>query len=286
VLLRILPEGSAGVDDEHQATSVAAAGDADLALAGHEISHEQGTVTVRNPCLSGGALELFLEPSLPMPRVLVVGDSPIVRALKAIGPEVGLDVLATADEAEGELAPRAGDLALIVAAHGRGEVDALRAGLAAGIPYVGLVASVKRGAAVLADLRAEGVSQEQVSRVDSPAGLDIGARTAAEIALSILAEVIAVRRRDSDHVSEGTAGAETLSVIGPSGGSARSRVDPSDVRDAPSEGTEGPLIAVDPICGMTVVVVPGTPSSETEDGTAYFCCDGCRLTFERQRQTA
>ena len=213
VLLRILPDGSAGLGDEDHETSVTAADVTDLALAGHEISHEEGTVTVRNPCLSGGALELFLEPSLPMPRVLVVGESPIVGALKAIGLQIGLDLLAAADEAEGKLTPRAGDLALIVAAHGRGEVEALRAGLEAGIPYVGLVASPKRGAAVLEDLRADGVSEEQVARVDSPAGLDIGARTAAEIALSILAEVITVRRRDADHVSQSAGGAETLSVI-------------------------------------------------------------------------
>ncbi len=134
VLLRIFPDGSAGLDDEEEDTSPVTAGATDLALAGHEISHEQGTVTVRNPCLSGGALELFLEPSLPMPRVLVVGESPIVGALKAIGPQIGLDVVAAIDEAEGKLTPRAGDLGLIVAAHGRGEVEALRAGLDAGDP--------------------------------------------------------------------------------------------------------------------------------------------------------
>jgi xanthine dehydrogenase accessory factor len=262
VLLRILPDGSAGLEERDEDTHVSG-GDIDLALSGREISHEDGTVTVRNPCLSGGAVELFLEPELPMPRVLVVGDSPIVGALKVIGPETGLDVLATVDDADGKLTPRAGDLALIVAAHGRGEVEALRAGLEAGIPYIGLVASPKRGAAVLEDLRAQGVSEELVARVDSPAGLDIGARTSAEIALSILAEVIAVRRRDDDRPTHLLADADPL-----------------------RDGEAGPLIVTDPVCGMTVVVVPGTPSAQGEDGTAYFCCEGCKLTFERQRQLA
>ena len=102
--------------------------------------------------------------------------------------------MAGVDRADGSVSPRPGDLGLIVAAHGRGEIEALRAGLEAGLPYVGLVASPKRGAAVLADLRAEGVAEELVARIDSPAGLDIGARTAAEIALSILTQIVMVRR--------------------------------------------------------------------------------------------
>ena len=233
VLLRILPDGPDAVEAD-AATGVGEGGEVDLALSGHEIASEDGTVTVRNPCLSGGALELFLEPSLPMPRVLVMGESPIVGALKTIGPEIGLDVLAAVDHEEGQLTPRPGDLALIVAAHGSGELPALLAGLQADIPYIGLVASPERGAAVLGDLRSEGVPEEQVARIDSPAGLDIGARTAAEIALSILAEVVSVRRRSTpDHAV----------------------VHASDVSPADAES---PRIMVDPICGMTVVVVSGT----------------------------
>jgi xanthine dehydrogenase accessory factor len=183
--------------------------------------------------------------------VLVVGDSPIVGALKAFGPELGLELVAAVDRVDGRVVPRAGDLALIVAAHGRDEVQALRAGLAAEVPYIGLVASPKRGAAVLDDLRAEGVAEDRVARVDSPAGLDIGARTPAEIALSILAQIVTLRRRHGEPVDAG-----------------------------------GPAVVVDPICGMTVVVVAGTPSAHAGDTTAYFCCEGCRLAFERQYQAA
>jgi xanthine dehydrogenase accessory factor len=262
VLLRILPDASDGAGEVEAAAIAGEGGEVDLALSGHEIASEDGTVTVRNPCLSGGALELFLEPSLPMPRVLVVGESPIVGALKTIGPEIGLDVLATVDHEDGKLTPRPGDLALIVAAHGSGELPALLAGLKAEIPYIGLVASPKRGAAVLGDLRAEGVSEEQVARIDSPAGLNIGARTAAEIALSILAEVVIVRRRSGpDHAAAHAT--ETAPV-----------------------DTESPPIMTDPICGMTVVVMPGTPSVRVGDETVYFCCEGCKVTFERQQSAA
>jgi xanthine dehydrogenase accessory factor len=135
-----------------------------------------GAVTVHNPCISGGALEIFLEPRLPAPRMHVIGDTPIAHALTELARGVGYDV-GSGDE-----------IAVVVASHGRDEEEALKAALEAGVPYVGLVASRKRGQAVLASL---GVTDD---RVHTPAGLDIGARTPEEIALSILAEIVATRR--------------------------------------------------------------------------------------------
>ena len=170
VLLRIVPEGPS------------------------EPVREEGAITVTNTCLSGGAIEVFLEPVLPAPRVLVAGDSPIVAALRRLGPDVGLDIVAAQDIADGVLAPSGDDLGLVVAAHGTDEVGTLRAGLEAGIRYVGLVASPRRGAAVVEELRAEGVGEDVLAGLDTPAGLDIGARTPAEVALSILARIVEVRR--------------------------------------------------------------------------------------------
>jgi xanthine dehydrogenase accessory factor len=100
------------------------------------------------------------------------------------------------------LTPSASDLALVVAAHGTDEVATLRAGLEAGVRWVGLVASPRRGAAVLDELRAEGVSEELLARLETPAGLDIGARTPAEVALSILARIVEVRRQTAEERSE------------------------------------------------------------------------------------
>jgi len=160
-----------------------------------EAIREEGAVTVTNHCLSGGAIEVFLEPVLPAPRVLVAGDSPIVGALRTLGPDVGLEIVAAQDIRDGVLSPSPDDLALVVAAHGSDEVAALRAGLEAGVRWVGLVASRKRGAAVIEELRAEGVPEELLKAVETPAGLDIGARTPAEVALSIVARIVEVRRR-------------------------------------------------------------------------------------------
>jgi xanthine dehydrogenase accessory factor len=177
-------------------------------VADGETVREEGAVTVPNSCLSGGAIEIFLEPVLPAPRVLVAGDSPIVAALRGLGPEVGLEMVAANDIRDGVLAPTACDLALVVAAHGNDEVATLRAGLEAGVRYVGLVASRRRGAAVIDELRAEGVSEELLQTVETPAGLDIGARTPAEVALSIVARIIEVRRAGSRASSTPAAAAE------------------------------------------------------------------------------
>jgi xanthine dehydrogenase accessory factor len=200
---------------------------------------ERGVVTVQNPCLSGGMIEVFVEPVVPAPRLLVEGDMPISQALLRLGGEFGLDTVAVVG---GEFEPREGDLALVVAGHGREELPALKAGLEAALPYVGLVASRRRGQGVLGELRGDGVPAELLDRIDTPAGFDIGARTPEEIALSILARIVAVRR-------------------------------------APKEA---PATAIDPVCGMTVTVVPGTPSLEHEGETLYFCREGCKDAFALQ----
>jgi xanthine dehydrogenase accessory factor len=203
---------------------------------------DPGAVTVANPCLSGGSMEIFLEPRLPAPRVLVVGDTPIARALAELGGPLGFAVELT----DGASAPEPEDAALVVASHGRGEEPALTGALRSGVPYVGLVASRTRGRAVLASLD---VPEELRARVHSPAGLDLGGRTAPEIALSILAQLVGERR-------SATA-----------------------VPAAPPE----PASAVDPVCGMTVAALPASVQlvidSETEGGTRWFCCTGCRDAY-------
>jgi xanthine dehydrogenase accessory factor len=226
LLLRVMPDGPEAEDDA---------------------TDEDGAVTVRNPCLSGGSVELFLEPVLPSPRVLVGGQTPTAQALFRLGPELGLDMLAV----EGAVAPAAGDLALVVAAHGGDEeLSAVRAGLEAELPYVGLVASRKRGAALVEELRGEGVADDRLARLDMPAGLPIGARTPGEIAVAILARVIEVRR--------------------------------GETWTPPASGGGAVATAVDPICGMTVVPTDDTPRATYDGETVVFCCEGCRATFEAE----
>lgn len=245
VLLRIVPDGPVGEDPS----------------TGEEVLIEEGAVTAQNPCLSGGAIEIFLEPTLPAPRVLVVGDTPIAAALLSLGSQLGLDVVAV----EGGVPdPSPDDLALVVAAHGRDELHTLRRGLETGVPYVGLVASRKRGAGVIAELRADGVPEEHLGSIDVPAGIDIGARTPVEIALSILAIVVAVRRGKQSALPD--------------------RVSLPAPESAPR--TPPTMMAIDPICGMTVAVLADTPSVEHDGEMFYFCCEGCAAKFEAQHQHA
>ncbi|GAA3870242.1 XdhC family protein [Leifsonia kafniensis] len=205
-----------------------------------EPSHveEEGAVEVSNPCLSGGAIEIFLEPRIPAPRVLVVGETPIAQALATLGAGLGLDVeLTTGTSAH----PRADDAAVIVASHGKDEEPALMAALAAGVAYVALVASEVRGAAVLASLD---VDEEQRARVFSPAGLELGARTPGEIALSILAQLVSER-----------------------------------VKSRPAKTAPTVRTAIDPVCGMAVAAVESSIHVERDGVTTYFCSDGCRTSF-------
>jgi xanthine dehydrogenase accessory factor len=208
-------------------------------------TEEEGAVTVANPCLSGGSMEIFLEPRVPEPRVLVVGDTPIAAALAELGRPLGfaVELVAGPDLAGVGSAPQADDAALVVASHGRGEEPALTAALQLGVPYVGLIASRKRGAAVLAALD---VPEEQKARIHTPAGLDIGGRTAPEIALSVLAEIVQERR----------AGQQAHPV-------------------APAE----PASAIDPVCGMTVAAVEASLHAEVDGVVYWFCAPGCRRAF-------
>ncbi|SDO01992.1 xanthine dehydrogenase accessory factor [Cryobacterium flavum] len=208
---------------------------------------EDGAVEVSNPCVSGGAIEIFLEPRIPLPSLVVVGSTPDADALAALAPLVGFDLV----QADGATAaPQAGDAALIVASHGRDEEPALLAALAAGVPYIALVASPKRGAAVLASLD---VSPEQRARVFSPAGLDLGARTPGEIAVSIFAQLVQ-ERAGRGHPSHAAA-VDAANAAEPAGN------------------------AIDPVCGMTVAALPSSLQVEHGGETVYFCAAGCRTAF-------
>ena len=202
-------------------------------------------LTVHNPCLSGGTLEIFLEPVVPAPLLVVHGESPIAAALASLGDRLGYQVRAGAGADPAEAA------AVVCASHGRDEEEVLEKALRSGVAYVGLVASRKRGEAVVGSLDVDEVAR---ARVHTPAGLDIGARAAEEVALSILAEIVAERRRTSGRpVEERTA--ET------------------------PEAAEQTGTATDPVCGMTVATVE-TSLHLDHDGVRYwFCGTGCLRAF-------
>jgi xanthine dehydrogenase accessory factor len=204
---------------------------------------------VGNPCLSGGALDIFLEVMRPSALVHVYGDTPVARALAAVGGAAGVDVRPATDAAVA-IPPDA--TAVVVASQGGDEHRVLTAALKAGMPYVGLLASRRRGAAVLDAL---GLDPEERARVRTPAGLDIGAQSPGEVAVSIMAEIIAVGAATAPF---GMPGTETGS-------------EPAASR--------GPEESIDPVCGMSVAITESAIQLETQEGKVYFCCPGCRDAF-------
>jgi len=246
VLLHITPPSEAGVPDG--GPGLAGLGMPGPAGSG-EAADTENEVTVGNPCLSGGALDIFLEVMRPSALVHVYGDTPVARALAAVGSAAGADVRPTTNAGDA-IAPDA--TAVVVASQGGDEHRVLTAALRAGIPYIGLVASRRRGAAVLGGL---GLDADERARVHTPAGLDIGAQSPGEVALSILAEIVAV-----------TAAARPFGITARSG-------------EGGAAGSRAPEEAIDPVCGMTVAVTESAIHVETQEGKVYFCCPSCRDAF-------
>ena len=203
---------------------------------------EAGLATATNPCLSGGALEIFLEPQLPASLVRVLGDSPVAESLRQLAGPLGFEV-ATGGNAQ------PGDDAVVIASLGHDDEGAVERALSSGARYVALVASRRRGRSVIDALRAAGLAEPELARLHTPAGLDIGARTHAEIALSILAELV----------------------------QERSHAEPRSAAAA-----EQPAGAVDPVCGMVEPAGAGWQRIAVEGGEVVFCCDGCRRRFEAE----
>ncbi len=198
-----------------------------------------GKTVVVNPCLSGGTLEIFMELVLPPPLIRVAGVSPIASALVRIGASMGYDMQQWSDDNFASVD------AVVIAAHGIDEHDALLAAVQSDIPYVGLIASPKRGKAVLEALDA---TPAQKARVKTPAGLNIGARTPEEVALSVFAQIVELR---------------TSEVM---------------VTDLIVENTPE-LTAIDPICNMTVAAVQASIHADIDGTRWYFCCQGCKKKF-------
>ncbi len=206
-----------------------------------------GTMTVHNPCLSGGTLEIFLDPVLPAPLVQVHGEGPIADAVRRVA--AAMDYRVGPAHVDGVI----GAQAVVVASHGRTEIETLAAALDAGVPYIALVASPRRGAGVLADLAAARPDLvELIDRVRTPAGLDIGARTPGEVAVSILAGMIATR----------------------------ATAPPNDLLIPAPVAAQHPELATDPVCGMSVPAVPSSLQLTVDRRVAYFCGPGCQQAFD------
>ena len=225
----------------------------------------EGMVEYVMECHSGGAMDIYIEPHLPKPQLVIVGDSPVASALAAYGRLLDFRVVVVAPGGDPAAFPEADEFGAdmegfrdrvapgsyaVVATMGKYDERALTELAASRAAYVGLVASKKRAAAVIESLREAGVSAGSLARIRSPAGLDLSGETPGEIALSIIAEITKVRRRSATEIPLAPASAPT-------------KTEP---------------IAIDPVCGMEVEVT--SPLRLNHEGKDYFfCSSSCMNRF-------
>jgi len=216
----------------------------------------EGMLEFGMTCHSGGTLEIYVEPYLPKPLLVLVGHGPVVETLATLGHAADFTVSALSAESlpaaleQLSLTERA---SIVVATHADADEEVLDRVLRTGAGYVSLVASRRRAGVILEALKTRGAPADRLSRLKAPAGLDIGAVTPQEIAVSILAEIIQHRR------SPKLAAAETM----------------------PFAALAVRIESKDPICGMLVDSVTAKHRSEFAGQTVYFCCRHCKETFDQ-----
>ncbi len=216
----------------------------------------EGMLEYGMTCHSGGTLEIYVEPYLPKPLLVLVGHGPVVETLATLGHAADFLVSTlTPDTAHSglEQLPLTERASVVVATHAEADEEVLDRVLRTGAGYVSLVASRRRAGVILEGLKARGAPPDRLGRLKAPAGLDIGAVTPQEIAVSILAEIIQHRRSEKPGAPE------------------------ADVPATPAVRIE----SKDPICGMLVDSVTAKHRSEFSGRTVYFCCRHCKEMFDQ-----
>jgi len=228
-----------------------------------DVSPKAGVIPVTMTCAGQGELQIFVEPFLPRAELVVIGSSPVARMLAQFGSLLDFEVWACDPNADMDAFPQADRLMedlealksqlsprsyVVVATFGGYDEAAIEAALASQASYVGLVASKKRMASIVAFLQEHGVSAEQLQRLKRPVGLSGRALRPAEIAFSVMAALVEVRR-------------DGLGL---------------SLEEVPDPRAE----AIDPICGMTVDIATAMHKTERHGQMYYFCCAGCQAKFE------
>lgn len=211
-------------------------------------------------CSSGGVLDIYMEPHLPPPHLLLIGNSPVIHTLSQLASVLNFTVTQI-DHADLSQLQINEQTYILIATHGQYDEDALEQALPTAAPYVGVVASRRRVEACRTYLRESGLAEQHIARLKAPAGLDIGAITPDEIAASILAELVQVRRRGTSIITN----------------------PPTSIPAKPLK-QDTTKTALDPVCGMTVEIVNARHHTVYDGRDFYFCCPACKRLFERNPQ--
>jgi len=224
----------------------------------------KGVESYRMTCEGGGSLEIYLEPFLPKPQIVIVGRSPVAQTVAHLGHLLDFKIVVADPEADSQSFPEA-DLILteldsvrshidessyvVVATMGKGDEEGLSAVVGTRPKYLGLVASEKKSKGLYEYLLETGTTPEDIAVITCPAGIELGSETLPEIALSVAAEITRLRR--------------------------------ATAAEKPPE----PKLAIDPICGMSVDVENAKYTSVVNNETIYFCCLSCKATFDHPQVT-
>jgi len=234
-----------------------------------ESEPEMGSVNYAMSCHGGGALDVYIEPVLPKSRILIFGRSPAAQSLSKLGKAVGYGIGVVSHGATRELFPDADFIAkeiasgqihngsetfIVVATQGEHDEEALEQALRTDARYISFIASQAKALKVIGLLAEKGASPKMLARIKAPAGLLIGTSSPQEIAVSIIAEIIQAQKRCPPENS-------------------------SPEESGPKDGSEA---ATDPVCGMAVDLSESTYRSEYKGKSFYFCCAGCKRTFDER----
>ena len=232
---------------------------------------DENTKVYAMTCQSGGEVELYIEPVLPKPQLMIFGTSHIAKSLakiaKAIDYQVDV-VMSTADknvfpEVDSIIGIKDLDISkikssayIVVCTQGEGDAEALKKALSIGSSYLSFVASRKKANAIYTEVRGMGATFDQLKTIKTPAGLDIGAKMPDEVAISILAEIIKHYRvaTESVPVNEEQKGEITI---------------------------KNEDFYINPVCNIPVQKSTAKHIVAYKDQKVYFCCDGCKVSFEK-----
>lgn len=234
---------------------------------------EAGVHNYTMTCQSGGAVEVYIEPVLPRPHLLVMGKSHVAMALAKLGKAMDYKVTAVASHADKVSFPTADQIidstqllaehvhpnsCIIVSTQGEGDEIALEQAIKAKPMYLAFVASMRKANAIFTNLRQSGITFDELKQIKTPAGLDIKAKLPEEVAVSILAEIIQLIRGETIQMKAG------------------------DGENAAPQALINDDLYINPVCGIPVQKSTAKHILEYQGKKVYFCCDGCKVSFEKE----
>lgn len=234
--------------------------------------YKEGVVSYTMTCHSGGSVDVYIEPVLPKPHLMIFGKSHIAMALAKLGKTMGYPISVVADNLEKDGFEDVNEMLslndfdqdkvrantyIVVSTQGEGDELALENALKSDASYVAFVASLRKANAIFHELRSRGVTFDQLKKIKTPAGLDIKAKLPEEVAISILAQIIEHIRSPKEQGDS-----EALSTE-------------PEVSNLPED------YYINPVCQVPVHKATAKHVLDYKDEKVYFCCDGCKVSFEK-----